>query len=160
MFSAFLVLQNPEKEAFARGALRKFVANCAPQICANCRYFVVRKIVANLKVNFGQLCAKYPFSDAPFLAISDFSHFLGLEACTRSTGLRILGGVILQGVGLTNMVQNNLQDLPKNHLRLFLVFQPVGSRTELAFNILFMQYCSAAMITNVKTESYPSDLGV
>ena len=27
-----LILRNPEKGAFARGALRKFVANCAPNL--------------------------------------------------------------------------------------------------------------------------------
>ena len=60
-------VRNPEKGAFARGALRKFVANCAPNLpkigfvhqrkgAQNCR-----KCVANLKVNFGQFYANTPF---------------------------------------------------------------------------------------------------
>ena len=58
-----------------RGALRKFVANRAPNL-RNAGGFVsyirgrVREIVANfvanLKVNFGQFYEKKPFSNAPF----------------------------------------------------------------------------------------------
>ena len=70
-----LFIRNPEKGAFARGALRKFVANCAPNLrksagisfrtseqgCAKmsqtCREF---------ENQFRTILCKYPFSNAPF----------------------------------------------------------------------------------------------
>ena len=69
---SFEGIRNPEKGALAKGALRRFVANCVPNLRKNCRYFVsyirasVRKIVANLKANFGQSYANTPFPKPPF----------------------------------------------------------------------------------------------
>ena len=68
--------RNPEKEAFARGALRKFVANSVPNLCKLAGILFVhqrkgaqncRKFVPNLKVNFGQLYANASFPMPPSL---------------------------------------------------------------------------------------------
>ena len=76
------IFQNPEKGAFARGALRKFVANCAPNICAKLTVFRFvhqkkdaqncRKFVASISDNFMQI----PLFQWPLLQISEYSIFV------------------------------------------------------------------------------------
>ena len=83
-------LRNPEKGGFARGVLRKFAANCAPNLrkiagisfrtseagAQNCR-----ELVANLKlsVNFGQI-----YANKPFPTFSKFmTFFRGGQTCNN-----------------------------------------------------------------------------
>ena len=82
-FTTFSLFRNPEKGAFARGALRKFVANCAPNL---------RKIAGNSFRTSHEGCAKLsqfpksildnlvqiPLFQCPLLEISDLYPFDGL----------------------------------------------------------------------------------
>ena len=71
-----VLIRNLEKGAFAKGAVRKFVANYAPKLRVFCfmhQKKVVqncRKLVADLKIFFGQFYANAPFP-TPFLRISE-----------------------------------------------------------------------------------------
>ena len=84
--SSFIILasiRNPEKGAFARGALRKFVANCAANLrkIAGISFRTSEEGCAKLSRicrEFRTSWCKYPFSNAPLLEISDSPIFFVL----------------------------------------------------------------------------------
>ena len=79
-----LILRNPEKGAFVRGALRKLVADCAPNLrksagisfrtseegCAK-----LSQIYREFESRFRTILCKYPFSNARFLKFLRYIHF-------------------------------------------------------------------------------------
>ena len=62
----FVFIRNPEKGAFARGALRKFAAQLRAKFAQNCRFFVSSQICREFDSQFRTILCKYPFSNAPF----------------------------------------------------------------------------------------------